>query len=687
LRACSQPGPLSRFIFFAGKGGVGKTTCAAARAVWEARAGRRVLLVSTDPAHSLGDALGVRLTSRISPVPLTNGRLSAVELDAPRALARWLTLNGRALGDVIEHGTWLDRVDVDTLLGLPVPGIDQLVALLEIANLGREWRLVIVDTAPTGHTLRLLAGPQVVASIAEALATLQRDHRLVRERLTWAERPDAADRLIDLLAAQAEQSGALLRDSHRTSVNWVLLPEELSVSESQDGLAALRRARITVAGLIVNRVTPPGPPCQVCDRRRSDHARVIVKLPRRLGNGMSIHLVPEETCEPRGVAALARLAAALSARKRATFTVHRSPLAARRMVKGALRTLEAERHSMIGARSTVNVLNVLHILHVLHGARLVFFAGKGGVGKTTCAAATAIRMAIAEPHRRVLLLSTDPAHSLADLFGARVTGLHVPPGSPPNLRVKEIDAAAILDQRRDRLERALAEIAETFAPKLDGVSVEQGVRELIALAPPGLDELLAMLSVIEVQDTDDRLVVDMAPTGHALRLLEMPDVAREWVQALMRMLLKYRSLVRPAKLGAELVELSRSIRRLQELLGDSRAARFIVITRAAEMSRLETERLVARLRGLRLSVPAVIVNAMTLSPTGCRRCRAIARSEHAQLARLMRRRKARECAIILTPLVAPPPRGARALDRWARSWIAAEKAPSYMKSLATRIED
>jgi arsenite-transporting ATPase len=336
---------------------------------------------------------------------------------------------------------------------------------------------------------------------------------------------------------------------------------------------------------------------------------------------------------------------------------------------------------MTGARSTASLLNVLL------RARLVFFAGKGGAGKTTCAAATAIRMPIAEPHRRVLLLSTDPAHSLADLFGARLTGLNVPPGSPPNLRVQEVDAAGMLDQRRERLEQALTEMAETFGPKLDGLSVGHGVRELIALAPPGLDELLAMVSVIEVQDSDVRLVVDMAPTGHALRLLEMPDVAREWVQALMRMLLKYRSLVRPVKLGAELVELSRSVRRLQELLANSRAARFIVIARAAEMSRLETERLVARLRGLRLSVPVLIVNAMTLSPTGCPRCRAIATSERAQLARFVRRRKPGECAIILTPLVAPPPRGARVLDRWARSWIAAEKDPSYMKSLATRTKD
>ena len=151
----------------------------------------------------------------------------------------------------------------------------------------------------------------------------------------------------------------------------------------------------------------------------------------------------------------------------------------------------------------------------------------------------------------------------------------------------------------------------------------------------------------------------------------MPDAAREWVKVLLRMLLKYRTLVRPGQLAAELVDLSKSIRRLQALLQDPQQARFIVVTRAAEVPRLETERLIARLRRLRLTAPAVIVNALTLAPGRCLRCRAIARGEQRQLALLVRRcrQRSRECAIILTPLAAPPPRGVAALDRWAGTWL------------------
>src|SRR5262245_47856365 len=106
-----------QFLFFGGKGGVGKTTCAAAAAVAAGRAGRPVLIVSTDPAHSLGDVLGLPLSSRIQAVRGAR-MVDAVELDASRAFARWLAAHRSALGDVLEHGTWLDRGDIDDLLSL-----------------------------------------------------------------------------------------------------------------------------------------------------------------------------------------------------------------------------------------------------------------------------------------------------------------------------------------------------------------------------------------------------------------------------------------------------------------------------------------------------------------------------------------------------------------------------------------
>jgi anion-transporting ArsA/GET3 family ATPase len=147
----------------------------------------------------------------------------------------------------------------------------------------------------------------------------------------------------------------------------------------------------------------------------------------------------------------------------------------------------------------------------------------------------------------------------------------------------------------------------------------------------------------------------------------MPEAAREWMQVLLRVLLKYRSLVRPGQLAAELVEVSKSIRALIALLRDPSTTSFIVVTRAAELPRRETVRLLARLRRLHLSTPAVIVNARTLAPGRCARCRAVAAAEQRELASL-RRGCGRRCVIIETPISAPPPRGAKMIDAWAAGW-------------------
>jgi arsenite-transporting ATPase len=186
------------------------------------------------------------------------------------------------------------------------------------------------------------------------------------------------------------------------------------------------------------------------------------------------------------------------------------------------------------------------------------------------------------------------------------------------------------------------------------------------LAPPGIDELFGVLSVVDARADYDLIVVDTAPTGHALRLLEMPQAAREWVQVLLRVLLKYRSLVRPGQLAAELVDVSKSIRELQTLLRDREQTRFVVVTRAATVPRRETERLLTRLRRLHLWTPGVVVNAMTLAPGRCARCRASAAAEAEELAIL---RRPRGCVIIRTPLSAPAPRGVRALEDWGQRWI------------------
>jgi len=652
-------------VFFGGKGGVGKTTCACAYALGAIRRGAaRVLLVSTDPAHSLGDVLRARLSGAPRRVAR---KLEAAELDAPRAFARWLRDHRAALGDILEQGTWLEREDVDALLQLSIPGVDELAGILEIARLAapgqngtggrRGYDLVVVDTAPTGHTLRLLAAPDTVGAVAGLLDALRAEHRLIREQLARVGRgPEAADQLIALLAQQAHDTAGRMRDDAQTTFHWVMLPEELSLAESEDGIAAIERSGIAVPEVIVNNVLPHGGACPVCDRRRAGERRVVAAARRRFGRQHSVRILPAQTREPRGLAALAALAPAAVAEL--------SPSRSRRA--GIVFSLPVGRDTRAD------------LTRIGANASLVFFSGKGGVGKTTASAAAAVACARAFPSRHMLLLSTDPAHSLADVFAvARVNG--PVPGAPANLDVRELDAARAFAERRQRIEAALGDISSAFGASdarasTSGLHVHgpsAAASELIALAPPGVDELFGVLSVVDARHQYDLILIDMAPTGHALRMLELPDAVREWMQVLLRMLLKYKSLVRPGRLAEELVDLSKSIRELQAMLRDEARTRFVVVTRAAEMPTRETTRLLGRLRRLRLPTAALVVNARTLAPDACAWCRRMAAAEAREMPRL-RRLCARRCAIIEAPLAAPAPRGAPALERWAGTWLKAD---------------
>jgi arsenite-transporting ATPase len=657
---------VARFRFFGGKGGVGKTTCAAAAAVAAAERGRRVLLVSTDPAHSLGDALDRRLSGRPSRVPTRAGRLGAVELDAERALARWLRARRGALHAIASRGTYLDDEDIERLLRLSLPGVDELIGLLELTRLAADGRYhdVVVDTAPTGHTLRLLAMPETVRRIAAVLDDMYAKHRFVAERFAGGYRPDASDAVIEELEEEGRALAELLRDATRCAFTWVLLPEPLAVEEAADGVGTLEGRGLAVGELIVNRVTgPPRGPCAICPPRR--HAeRAAIAAARRRFHGRRLRLVPRTDAEPCGVGALRAIGRALARPPAGMADGPASPLLPRR--DGGAARPEAAGPGWLDVVAPP-------------GTRLLLVAGKGGVGKTTCAATIALALAARRPARPVLLLSTDPAHSLGDVLGRSLGDEpRTLPGAAPALRARELDAEAGFHARRARYRAAVDELFDVVRPGgVADVAFDRAVvQDLIDLAPPGVDELFAVLAVGEALAEDaarppgyDTVVVDTAPTGHTLRLLALPAVALGWTQALLAILLKYRAVVRAGTLAEELVALSRELRRLERLLHDERATRVLVITRAGAVVRAETTRLLDRLRGLRLGVAAVVLNGVTPErKPRCRRCTRDHEADRRQLAALRASRARRGAPVLVAPVVVPPPRGVPALARWGRTW-------------------
>jgi arsenite-transporting ATPase len=685
--------PAVRLHFFAGKGGVGKTTCAAAAAVVAAEAGTRVAVISTDPAHSLGDAVGRALGPAPRRVPVRAGALDAVELDADRALARWLARWRPTLSTIAERGTYLDDEDLERLLRLSFPGVDELMALVELARLAEHGRyeLVVVDTAPTGHALRLLAMPRTLQRIASVLNDLYAKHRFLADSLGRGYRAGAADRLIAELDDGGRRLAALLRDPARCRFSWLMLPELLALAETRDGLAALAADGIQVGELIVNRLTPPPDAgCALCEGRRAEEARIVGQA-RRAFPSLALRGVPALAAEPRGPGALravGRLVRWRPAASEAPGSRARSrsmPLLDLRWGRetpapraagspGARQRAESNPgdRSVAGRRSASEHSWLDTIAPA--GVRLVVFAGKGGVGKTTCATGAALALARRPPGARVLLLSADPAHSLGDALGAALDDdERAVPGAPAGLRARELDTARALERTRERYRRAVEDTFDSLlrGSRFDVAYDREALHGLMDLAPPGLDELFAVLSLVEAlgerQPPYEAVVLDTAPTGHALRLLEMPAAALSWVHALLAILLKYREVVGLGEVAAELVATARRLRELSALLVDPVRARVVVVTRAGELPERETGRLLSRLRRLRIAVPAVLVNALTSGT--CRRCRRARRVEHRMVTALRRRQtRRRPWSIISTPALAPPPRGVTGLERWTRTW-------------------
>ncbi len=635
-------------------------------------------MISTDPAHSLGDALDVPLgpEPRLLPgTPGAGGRLLAAELAAEAAWRRWLGERRAGLRTLAERGTLLDASEIERLLDLPVPGVDELVGLVELARLGQGSGAtrVIVDTAPTAHTLRLLEMPAALERFAAVLLAFAARHEELARRLTGAFRPDAADELAEAVATEAQEIGRRIRDPERTRFVWVLLPEALALAETRDALAALAAAGVTVDELVVNRLAPDPLPadasCPECAARRRAESEIVATVGAAFPT-LPLRVVAELDAEPRGRAALAALGGSLGAPLR--------PLPAPEPV--APEPVPQPPSPPLAARPPAWLSELAP-----PGLRLLLVGGKGGVGKTTCAAALALLLARSgrndgPPPSRVVLLSTDPAHSLGDAIEADLGDAERPvPGGPEGLRARELDAGGRFAARRERYRDALERGFGAFARGGSGIDTpfEREVLErLLEATPPGLDELVAVSELTDALDgagpgdgdgpAGPLLVVDTAPTGHALRLLEMPALALEWDHALLALLLEYRDAVGLGDLARDLLELAATLKRLRALLADRARCRFVAVTRAGELPGRETERLLARLEALEVHVPAVVANVL---PEGsCRRCREARRGALRHLAELGRRCR---CTILSAPAEYPPPRGAAALERWARRWTEA----------------
>lgn len=232
-----------RIVLFGGKGGVGKTTMAALAAL-RFSATRKVILFTTDPASNLTDLFGNSAT----PQP---GNLVTESLNAQSLYDRFLEHNLPGFLELGDRGTYLDREELRRFFELSLPGVDELMAWSRIGELAEEHSdaVVVVDTAPTGHTLRMLSSGEHFAQLGRALDAMQEKHRNIVRQLTRRESHDAMDAFIERFEADAQRRRDLLRSGAFVAV---ALSEPLVIEQTKRQIAEIS----DVPFVILNRTAP-----------------------------------------------------------------------------------------------------------------------------------------------------------------------------------------------------------------------------------------------------------------------------------------------------------------------------------------------------------------------------------------------------------------------------------------------
>lgn len=305
--------PAIRFV--GGKGGVGKTTVAAATALRLAGSGRRTLLASTDPAHSAGDALEAALGDE--PVEVTPG-LWACEIDA-EAAARAHIAAIRADAEATMDRDMARAVGRHLELSAQAPGTVESALLDRVVHLmgqvpGR-WDRLVLDTAPTGHTLRLLALPGLVSAWVDGLVR-HRERAAGTERmlrgLVGRDDPPTDPLLTRLRARRDRLDAARTRLRADAVVDLVCTLERLPVAETVRTAATLADAHLRVGVIVVNRVLPADDPSPFLAARRDVQRRRLADLTSAQGQVQRIHLA-ERPGEVVGLDALAAVGHELAA--------------------------------------------------------------------------------------------------------------------------------------------------------------------------------------------------------------------------------------------------------------------------------------------------------------------------------------------------------------------------------------
>lgn len=263
--------PDKNLVLFGGKGGCGKTTCSAATGIYMASHGKKTLVLSTDPQHSLSDSFDQEVGYEITPIKGVNN-LYAMEIDAEKLLKEWREENREALIEIAENATYMEREDVSQFLDLSLPGMDELMAQRKLQELMKErnYDMYILDTAPTGHTLRFLELPDMMSKWVKIVGQMHSKTRYVLQTF-FGRRAQRLQRRPEIFLEQTmrdiEMIKAVLK-SRNTEFVPVTILEEMAIMESERLLKTLTSYKMQVRQIVCNGLNPHNPHCKHCMSKR-----------------------------------------------------------------------------------------------------------------------------------------------------------------------------------------------------------------------------------------------------------------------------------------------------------------------------------------------------------------------------------------------------------------------------------
>lgn len=634
---------VSALSFFVGKGGVGKTTLSAAYAVHAAvtRRRERVLLLSTDPAHSVADVFQVKLGDTPKRVRLPRaGNLTLWQVDAEKQFRKFLAGNRDAILTLVESGTIFSRDEIAPLLDTTLPGMAEMAALLAIHDVleAGDYDRIVVDTAPIGHTLRLFEMPEHFAKFLDFLDVAAGRDQVLAAHFGGRARPVSQPFIAEWRGMVEAVRRALGEDARVTLVST---PETFSLNESVRVAKQMRESDvpIEVTDLVLNRAVERSEKCPACVRRARATKEARAFLRREFRRAPAL-VAPDPGHPILGAAQLAAFGACVFSREPLRLKPARPRSAALRLKEAPWPRLRAP---------------------------LALTLGKGGVGKTTVSAALAFHARATQPKIGVTICSTDPAPSLDDIFQKAIDDRGAAVLGDAKLHAMELDS---VDEFRRWAARMKRQLDQALSTEVRGVHVDMSLdREIFAalldIVPPGVDELFATFRILDLLEAKrGRVIIDMAPTGHALDLLRMPDRMLLWSRLLLKSLAPHRTLPLAREVAVEVATIGQRVRELAQVLRDAKRAQLFVVMLAEPMPDRETRRLLAALRELGIRPVALFVNRILFpeDAAGCRRCESARQWQLATLAQLRRldgdlllaREQSREIA------------GRKALERFTR---------------------